>query len=298
MRRPWRYLDALSLPLLLGALIAPAVLAQNCCTHEGGSVACPSGLPAGSHSVQFVPGGTIWQTPSGTSVSVPSTSFAPCSQAPTTTQPAAPTKPPTVTAPTQTPPQPPAKTPSSPGASGKSSTPPPRPKLDLNAPEPTDQSPQFPQPSPGNATQGDQAMPPVILGPGTTAADDKNTTEMIHRLAAARKRECPCDCYDMVDKLPAGYRIVRGADVNAPGQAGKVLDEGGIRFVAEMNSSRPSRWLTWDSSHCVWRPPGFVPDPGDSSHLFDRATGQNAAWDNDNKQWIDTRTGKPLGYEQ
>jgi hypothetical protein len=50
---------------------------QHCeCTHQGTSVDCPAGLPPGSRSVQFVPGGTTWVTPSGQSVFVPHASFA------------------------------------------------------------------------------------------------------------------------------------------------------------------------------------------------------------------------------
>ena len=49
---------------------------QTCeCTHQGASVDCPANLPPGSRSVQFVPGGTTWVTPSGQSVFVPHTSF-------------------------------------------------------------------------------------------------------------------------------------------------------------------------------------------------------------------------------
>lgn len=52
--------------------------AQSCCSHQSQSVQCPSGLPAGSRSVQFVPGGTNWATPTGGQVFVPQTSFPAC----------------------------------------------------------------------------------------------------------------------------------------------------------------------------------------------------------------------------
>lgn len=53
---------------------------KGCCTHESKSVACPSGLPKGSKSVRYSEGGTIWRTPSGEEVFVPSTSFPKCSR--------------------------------------------------------------------------------------------------------------------------------------------------------------------------------------------------------------------------
>jgi hypothetical protein len=66
--------------LWLGIACAPHALAQpaGCCSHQGASVMCPSGLPAGSRSLEFVQQGTLWGTPTGQSVMVPSTSFASC----------------------------------------------------------------------------------------------------------------------------------------------------------------------------------------------------------------------------
>ena len=60
-------------------LLCGQALADDCCEHLGQKVACPQNLPPGSRSVQFVPGGTQWVTPSGSSVTVPQTNFAPCS---------------------------------------------------------------------------------------------------------------------------------------------------------------------------------------------------------------------------
>jgi len=65
---------------------------QNCCTHLKQSVQCPQSLPPGSQSVEFVPGGTQWVTPSGTSVFVPQTTFPACSTTPQTS-PQSPTTP-------------------------------------------------------------------------------------------------------------------------------------------------------------------------------------------------------------
>ncbi len=58
--------------------------ADDCCAHQGGPVTCPPGLPPGSSSVQFVPGGTQWMTPAGASVFVPATTFVYCAPAPAT----------------------------------------------------------------------------------------------------------------------------------------------------------------------------------------------------------------------
>ena len=56
--------------------------AKNCCSHQGQSVKCPQGLPGGSSSVEFVTGGTTWQTPTGSQVFVPQTSFPTCTSTP------------------------------------------------------------------------------------------------------------------------------------------------------------------------------------------------------------------------
>ena len=68
----------LSATLFIAAAFASlAARGQSCeCTHQGAGVSCPAGLPPGSHSVQFVSGGTQWVTPSGQTVFVPQTSFA------------------------------------------------------------------------------------------------------------------------------------------------------------------------------------------------------------------------------
>lgn len=54
---------------VLGAVLIAAapVRADDCnkCTHQGKPVKCPADLPPGSKSVEFVPGGTQWVTPTG-----------------------------------------------------------------------------------------------------------------------------------------------------------------------------------------------------------------------------------------
>ena len=64
------------------AMSVDAQVADDCCAHLGGSVQCPAGLPPGSRSVQFVSGGTNWQTPSGATVFVPATTFPACTPKP------------------------------------------------------------------------------------------------------------------------------------------------------------------------------------------------------------------------
>src|SRR5262245_35836458 len=87
-------------------LLVSATVAAQCCTHLGQSVQCPPGLPPGSGSLDFVQGGTMWGTPSGGKVFVPSATFAACSGTPTapgapsqpsTTPPTSPTAPPATT---------------------------------------------------------------------------------------------------------------------------------------------------------------------------------------------------------
>jgi hypothetical protein len=70
--------------LAVSAFSGSPAAGQSCgCTHQGGSVNCPAGLPPGSRSVQFVPGGTTWVTPAGQNVFVPQTTFS-CTPAPST----------------------------------------------------------------------------------------------------------------------------------------------------------------------------------------------------------------------
>ncbi len=97
--------------LLVGLMAVPRVQADDCkCTHQGKPVKCPPGLPAGSRSVEFVPGGTQWVTPTGKNVFVAQTTFPACPPTPpTATPPPSPTTPPpaTTTPPPGTQPPPP-----------------------------------------------------------------------------------------------------------------------------------------------------------------------------------------------
>lgn len=87
----------------------------------------------------------------------------------------------------------------------------------------------------------------------------------------------------VIDKLPSGYHIVKGKDSG---------------FHADPDGIRPGLPLAWDDKHGVWTPPGFVPDASDPDRSFNQTTGQNAVWDEKAGKWIDTKTGKPLTYEQ
>ena len=51
------------------------------------------------------------------------------------------------------------------------------------------------------------------------------------------------------------------------------------------------RDLKWDSSG---HDKGWERDSSDHARAFNPATGQNAAWDPDRGQWIDTKTGQGL----
>lgn len=99
MRTP-AILAAAVLGLLALAPTPAAAQGQGPCTHQGRQVVCPPGLPPGSTSIEFVPGGTNWRnSQTGAIVFVPSTTFPPFVAAPTpgptpTTQPG-----PTVSAP-------------------------------------------------------------------------------------------------------------------------------------------------------------------------------------------------------
>lgn len=99
---------------ILAALVlrpAPAPAQGNGpCIHQGRPVQCPQGLPPGSQSVAFVPGGTNWRnSATGAIVFVPSTTFPPFVASPTPTAPPGPATGPGPTAPPA--PGPPAGTP-------------------------------------------------------------------------------------------------------------------------------------------------------------------------------------------
>lgn len=105
MTRTPAILAAAALGLLALAPAPAAAQGQGPCTHQGRQVVCPPGLPPGSSSVEFVPGGTNWRnSQTGAIVFVGSTTFPPFVAAPTPTGPGGPTPTtqpgPTVTSPT------------------------------------------------------------------------------------------------------------------------------------------------------------------------------------------------------
>lgn len=67
---------ALCAAVMLGGMLVGAGPALAQCSHLGGTVVCPSGLPEGSTSLSFTNGGTLWQLPNGTTQIVNSTTFA------------------------------------------------------------------------------------------------------------------------------------------------------------------------------------------------------------------------------
>lgn len=100
-----------------------------------------------------------------------------------------------------------------------------------------------------------------------------------------------------MEKLPKGYYApapgsrVPGTRGDGPGTS----TEAGQAFP---DDGRPGYPISWDDSHGTWRPPGFNSDPTDPDRLFNSATGQNAVWDDKAGGYIDSQTGKPIGYEQ
>lgn len=96
-----------------------------------------------------------------------------------------------------------------------------------------------------------------------------------------------------MEKLPPGYYIP-APGLTPPGGTGKVKTTAGMAYP----SGRPGLPISWDGERGVWRPPGFVTSPDDSSRLFNQLSGQNAVWDEDGRRWIDSKTGEPISYEQ
>jgi hypothetical protein len=78
--------------LVLGPPPSARAQGNGPCIHQGQQVQCPPGLPPGSQSVAFVPGGTNWRNSvTGAIVFVPSTTFPPFMATPTPTAPPGPT---------------------------------------------------------------------------------------------------------------------------------------------------------------------------------------------------------------
>lgn len=94
------------------------------------------------------------------------------------------------------------------------------------------------------------------------------------------------DFEKLVTTLPTGYHL------------GPIGDDNPKGGVAKLDGPRPGLPISWDDEHGTWRPPGFVPASGDPDRLFNQTTGQNAVWDDKAGGYIDTQTGKAIGYEQ
>jgi hypothetical protein len=78
--------------ILLGPATPAWAQGNGPCIHQGQQVQCPPGLPPGSQSVSFVPGGTNWRNSvTGAIVFVPSTTFPPFMAGPSPTAPPGPT---------------------------------------------------------------------------------------------------------------------------------------------------------------------------------------------------------------
>jgi hypothetical protein len=91
-----RRLLALSAVVALGLIVVGPGRARaqgnGPCIHQGRQVQCPPGLPPGSQSINFVPGGTNWRNSmTGAIVFVPSTTFPPFMPTPSPTAPPGPT---------------------------------------------------------------------------------------------------------------------------------------------------------------------------------------------------------------
>jgi hypothetical protein len=90
----------------------------------------------------------------------------------------------------------------------------------------------------------------------------------------------------VVGQPPEGYHL-------------KTVDIGqGTQVVAEKDGLLPTTdVLWWDRLHHVWVQHGWFKEPGDLNHMFNKNTGQNAFWDEAKNQWIDSKTGQPIGYK-
>ncbi len=277
---------------------AMPVQADDCCIHQGKPVKCPPGVPPGSRSVEFVPGGTQWVTPTGKNVFVAQTTFPACPPTPpTATPPPSPTTPPpaTTTPPPGTQPPPPTtRTP--PKSPPRGQAPPTVPPGDLGRAQQ--------ERARGLMIKGGPPQPliPVIPGPVIPGlpgqSTDRETDEAISRLGGLIQQQPPTtqekppeppgpsvrgdhppDGTEMIKKLPPGYSITSTG-------------------AAKWDGWRPGLPLKWDGKKGVWGPPGFIPAEGDPDRWFNVNTGQNAVWDDKKQQFIDTKTGKPLTYEQ
>jgi hypothetical protein len=202
---------AIALVTLLATLVlrpAPApAQGGGPCVHQGRPVQCPQGLPPGSQSVAFVPGGTNWRnSATGAVVFVPSTTFPPFVASPTPTAPPGPTTGPGPTAPTG---------PTSPTAPGQ---PPGGPGITF----PLTPQGQIYLTQPSTHEVGDP------LAPGT------ETGQKIRKgLAEAELKEAKAATEAAI---AAGQTVLK--DLAAQGVAGGVLDPEGIR------TKERTRWVS------------------------------------------------------
>lgn len=186
----------LTTALMFGLFAASASFAQNCCTHQGQSVQCPAGLPPESGSVEFVPGGTEWVTPSGAKVFVPQTSFAACTSPPPSSS-----TPSTTPAPPTSPAKPPSPAPPATTTPPRTTTP--SPTAPTQQPTTTvplgTTTPRWPTPPPVDSGDGTEfrARPlnepdsTVVPIPGKPSDDAKATEEQIQRLRQLREQQPP-----------------------------------------------------------------------------------------------------------
>jgi hypothetical protein len=189
------FIATLEVAMAFSAPADASAVMQDCCTHQGGSVQCPPGLPPGSGSVQFIAGGTIWRTPDGRTVTVPQATFAACTPASTT--PTTPSLPPTTSTPpsttpgTTTPPlgstqQPSTTTPPTTTPSGTTPSAPSGPRWPV---PPLTEPPPASAPEPVRPlNEPDPSVVPVIP---IKPSDDKATEELIQRLGRQRKEQPP-----------------------------------------------------------------------------------------------------------
>lgn len=103
---------------------------------------------------------------------------------------------------------------------------------------------------------------------------------------------------EIVGKPPVGYHLKDKDSYGKP-----ITDsDGKPHTVAERDgmgglSVDPTDVLWWDTKHRVWVHQGWKPDPVNPDRIFNEKTGQNANWDDEDHQWIDSSTGQPIGYK-
>jgi len=257
-------------------LAASASMVQGCCMHQGQSVECPAGLPPGSGSKQFVPGGTDWAVPGKGTVFVPQTTFAACtpkppatSTPPTPTMPTAPTTP--TAMPPSKPPTPATTTPSSPSTTTQPTT-------------PTRSTPSTSTPAePGSSTTTSPSTPrwpvPPVIGPQETdlrarplnepdttgggvrmkppGGDAKATEQSMERVKKLREEQ---------DKAHVSVAPAKacGPDVTDYVMAVMQMIEDAYRSWKPAEQSRRCGTLYGLGFNAAWDLQGFTPSDGES----------------------------------